>query len=106
MKKEDVMKKMGKKGAARGSMINKYGQVIEVREYQVDRGKSDSQLGRELTFTVLTLGLGAPVLLAEGEIETYWLYFHDGQLVQWGKAGDWAEAERSIYDVNFNISHQ
>lgn len=105
MQKEDVMKKMGKKGIARGAMVNKFGQVIEVREYQIDRGKSGSQLSREITVTLLTLGLCSPILFSEGEIETYWLYFYNGQLVQWGKAGDWREAERKIYDINFNISY-
>jgi hypothetical protein len=79
MGKEEVLEKLGANGMARGSIINKYGQVIEVREYEVWR----------------------PCV----GIETYWLFFCDGQLVKWGKAGDWAETQRNIYDINFNISH-
>jgi len=78
MSKDEVLESLGAKGMARGSIINKHGQVIEVREYEVWR----------------------PCV----GIETYWLFFCDGQLVKWGKAGDWAEAQRNIYDINFNIS--
>lgn len=106
MGKEDVLKKMGEGGVARGSMINKFGQVIEVREYQVDRGKPAAEWVEESIITALTLGLCFPILFTEGEIETYWFFFYDGQLVQWGKAEDWAVTERRIYDVNFNISHK
>jgi hypothetical protein len=79
MDKKDVMQKMSTRGVARGSIINKYNQTIEVREYLVGSyGPQDSDL--------------------------YWLYFCDGKLVQWGKAGDWAQAQRTIYDINFKVS--
>ena len=106
MSKEDVIQKMDGKGLARGSIINKYDQVIEVREYQIDHGKTRSQIGGEVAATLCTLGLCAPLLFSEGEIGTYWLYFCNGSLVQWGKAGDWAEAQRMIYDINFKISSE
>lgn len=104
MPKEEVVSRMDAPGVARGSMINKYGQVIEVREYKVDAGKSPTQKSNEIGFTIVTLGLGAPIFLEGGDIiDTYWLYFCDGRLVQWGKAGDWAEAQKQVYDINFNI---
>jgi hypothetical protein len=103
MTKEDVMKKMPKGGVARGAVVNKFGQKIEVREYQLDRGKSGGEVAGEVAITLFTFGLGSPVLFSHGSIETYWLYFYEGRLVQWGRAGDWAETERRIYDINFNM---
>jgi len=104
MTKDEVIQTMDGNGIARGSIINKYGQVIEVREYQIDHGKSGSQVGAEVALTLLTFGFCAPILFSEGEIGTYWLYFCNGNLVQWGRAGDWAEAQKMIYDINFNVS--
>lgn len=81
MDKQDVIEKMSARGVARGSIINKHGQQIEVREYEVRAFRPFS----------------------EPRVDYYWLYFCDNKLVQWGKAGDWAEAQRMVYDVNFNI---
>lgn len=99
-----MIKNMKCSGVARGSIINKYGQVIEVREYKVDAGKSSEQTGREVAFAVGTFGLGAPIFFSHGDIDTYWLYFCNGKLVQWGKAGDWAAAQKMVYDINFKMS--
>lgn len=32
---------------------------------------------------------------------TYWLYFHDDKLVQWGEAGDWRKESDRIYEYRF-----
>lgn len=80
MNKQDVIEKMSANGIARGSIINKYGQQIEVREYEVK---------------VFRPWIGT-------NVDSYWLYFCNGKLVQWGMAGDWAEAQRVVYDINFN----
>jgi hypothetical protein len=106
MNKQEVINKMSSKGVARGSILNKFGQVIEVREYKVDAGKTGDQLGEEIAFTIGTFGLGAPIFCRHGEIHTYWLYFCEGTLVQWGRSGDWAEAQKVIYDINFNVSKE
>jgi hypothetical protein len=79
MAKEDVMKKMSSRGVARGSITNKYGQIIEVREYEI---------------SVWRPWVGT-------DIDFYWLYFFEGKLAQWGKAGDWDEAQKIIYEINF-----
>ena len=100
------MKKMDVPGVARGSIINKFGQVVEIREYKVDAGKSPDQKKREIALTIGTFGLGSPIFLEGGDIiDTYWLYFCDGRLVQWGKAGDWTEAQKQVYDINFNVKN-
>lgn len=73
--KQQVQTAMGKPTAARGSMTNKYGQVIEVWEYALYKPSSG------LTF--------------------YWLYFYNGKLVQWGQAGDWQREADRIYEIRF-----
>lgn len=67
MDKDQVREKMSSNGVARGSIINKYNQKIEVREYKVDVGKTSNQLGQEIAFTVATLGLGAPIFCTHGD---------------------------------------
>ncbi|NGX61530.1 MAG: hypothetical protein K940chlam9_01016 [Chlamydiae bacterium] len=104
MSKEEVKRNMKLPGVARGAIINKFGQSIEVREYKIQHPKTGEQFGAEVALTLLSFGLAAPILFSGGEVETYRLFFYDNKLVRWGLAGDWAEAERKIYDINFNIS--
>jgi len=83
MFKDDVISVMGNPTAVRGSMTNKYGQVIEVWEYALYRTGDDAFYG----------------------IPTYyWLYFYDGNLVQWGQAGDWQREADRIYEMRFGRS--
>jgi hypothetical protein len=49
--------------------------------------------------TVITLGVGAVAF--RGERRDFWLYFHDGKLVQWGQAGDWRKEADRIYEYRF-----
>jgi len=102
MDKEQVVATIGKPSVLRGSIKNKHGQIIEIWEYRVDKGKNGHQVGSEMILTVFTLGIMSPILLTEGEIENYWLYFCDGTLVKWGQAGDWGREADVIYEVNFN----
>jgi hypothetical protein len=78
--KQEVQTAMGKPTAARGSMTNKYGQVIEVWEYALYKTGDDAFYGNR-TF--------------------YWLYFYNGKLVQWGEAGDWKREADRIYEIRF-----
>lgn len=100
--KKQVTDRIGKPAIARGSMVNKYNQVVEIWEYQVDRGLTGSEISANVAATVFTLGFAAPLLNYEGSIETYWLYFHNDRLVQWGKAGDWKKEADAIYEVRWN----
>jgi len=104
MTKEQIIKKLGDPSIFRGSMVNKFSQTIEVFEYDVDRGKSGNQITAETIITISTLGLGAPIFLSKGQIETLWFYFYDNKLVQWGKAGDWQAQATAIYEVRFGPS--
>lgn len=80
MTKPEVISSIGNPTADRGSMTNKYNQVIEVWEYALYKTDDDAFYGRP-TF--------------------YWLYFYDGKLVQWGEAGDWQKEADRIYEMRF-----
>lgn len=101
MTRQEVVTRLGSPRVVRGSVQNKFGQVIEVFEYRftmpVDDG-SGMKVSKRV-FTVATVGLGALVL--DGESREYWLYFHDGKLVQWGEAGDWNREADRIYQFKF-----
>lgn len=76
MKKSQVREEMGNPKVVRGSIKNKYGQIVEVWEYRLCDNK-------------VSIGQGC---------EDYWLYFVDGTLAQWGKAGDWQREADKIYE--------
>lgn len=106
MSKDEVMEELGEPSVVRGAITNKFNQTVEVWEYRMDKGKTGKRVGAEVTATLVTFGILAPVLFSSGEIQDYWLYFYDNKLVQWGQAGDWkAEADR-IYEFNFNPSEK
>lgn len=102
MQKSEVIDTIGEPRILRGSITNKYGQTIEVWEYRVKMPNDDSagQIIGKSIFTILTFGAGAATFRTHKE--DYWLYFVDGKLVQWGQAGDWNDAQKQIYEVNFN----
>lgn len=102
MSKEQLAGELGN-GIRRGAVKNKYDQTVEVWEYKVKEGISGAQLGAQIGISILTLGMTAPLIGQGGAINAYWLYLVDGKLVRWGQAGDWDDAQRQIYDVNFNI---
>ncbi|NGX30973.1 MAG: hypothetical protein K940chlam8_00331 [Chlamydiae bacterium] len=103
MNKSQLASKLGQ-GIRRGAIKNKFSQNIEVWEYKVKEGVSGRQLGAQIGLTVLTFGITAP-LIGDGETNRYWLYFCDGELVRWGQAGDWEDAQKKIYDINFNVNN-
>jgi len=80
MTKSEAEKNVGKPDAVRGAIQNKYGQTIEVWEYMLVK---------------------SPNYLTPGPVVTYWLYFCDGKLVQWGEAGDWGKEADRIYEIRF-----
>lgn len=102
MKKEKAMDGMSSRGYMRGSVLNKWGDIIEVREYQVERPPEPAFYIAGAILTVCTFGIMFPILFAGGTVDTYWMYFANDKLIQWGKAGDWKEAERIIWDININ----
>lgn len=106
MSKDQVVKVLGEPKAVRGAIINNYGQNVEVWEYHLTVGKKTSTGGKiaigiiGTAFVVGTAGLGLPFLAPD--MDDYWFYFVDGELSQWGKAGDWDVAKRQVLDIKFN----
>lgn len=82
MSEGEVIQKMEEPTSVRGSIKNKYGQTIKVWEYRLYR------------YSGAIEGLSR-------DYDLYWLYFVDGKLVQWGKAGDWRREADRIYEMRF-----
>ncbi|MGA2624769.1 MAG: hypothetical protein ABSF91_12995 [Bacteroidota bacterium] len=77
MTKAQVQGAIGDPDLARGSIRNKYDQLIEVWEYN-------------------------PLVSNWGwDRKRMWVYFCDGQLVQWGEAGDWQREADRIYEIRY-----
>lgn len=102
MKKDSVVDVLGKPEAARGAVRNKFNQVIEVWQFTLSAPSKDSagMVAGKAALTVLSAGMGAATF--RGERQTFWLYFLEDELVQWGQAGDWDQAQKTIYEVQFN----
>jgi hypothetical protein len=101
MTKQEVRQRLGSPTVARGALTNKYGQTVEILEYKLAM-PSDETVGSVVgksAMTVITLGVGAVAF--RGERRDFWLYFHDGKLVQWGQAGDWRKEADRIYEYRF-----
>lgn len=77
MSKSQVKEVMGNPDVVRGSVINKYNQVIEVWQYK----------------------LYSDWMRMEKNAEIYWLYFADGKIYQWGQAGDWEVESKNLYEI-------
>lgn len=104
MKKVQVVEELGQPRVHRGSVRNKFEQVVEVWEYRFAL-PHDEDVGTILgksAMTVVTFGMGAASF--SGERKDYWLYFVEDELVQWGESGDWFKEAERIYEVDFNPS--
>ncbi|HLA27594.1 MAG TPA: hypothetical protein VJZ49_06840 [Syntrophales bacterium] len=104
MTKDEIIGALGEPAVARGSIRNKFNQVIEVWEYTLALPSTDSagQVVGKSVLTFITLGMGAATFRPEKK--NYWLYLLDNKLAQWGEAGDWRKEPERIYDFNFNPS--
>ena len=78
MTKEDVRRVMGEPKAVRASMVNEWGQTIEVWEYGLYESGDDAFYGFD---------------------RTYFLYFCDGELYKWGKPGDLRAPPDETYEI-------
>lgn len=102
MSKDEVVTALGEPRVVRGSIRNKFNQIVEVWEYTLTLPAKDSAgqiVGKTVT-TVITLGMGADRF--RPETKNYWLYFVENKLSQWGEAGDWGKEPERIYEFNFN----
>ena len=103
MTREQITRKLGHPKMLRGSIINAIGQVIEVFEYDVDTGKSSSQIASEVGYGFLAAFLGIWIISGNSNkhIQPFWFYFYDGRLVKWGGAGDWQNETHIIHEMRF-----
>ena len=76
MTKRQVQSIMDKPSEVRGEIVNKYEQVITVWQY--DLYQEDNNW-----------------------TTAHWLYFCNGRLVQFGRAGDWQREADRIYEMRF-----
>lgn len=97
--KAEIQRRMGSPGAVRGAIVNRYGQHVEVWEYQLS---TSSQSAQKLGLGALTMGMSLLIPDRNQVLGSYyWLYFVDDRLVQWGQAGDWAREADRIYEIQF-----
>ncbi len=77
MSKKDVINTLGEPELARGAITNKYGQLIEVWEY--------NRLVSNWSW----------------EKRRMWVHFSNGKLAQWGQAGDWKKEADRIIEIRY-----
>ena len=101
MSKKEVKNHLGEPAVVRGAVTNQHGQVIEVLEYILAMPSTDSagQIIAKSLGTIVSLGLLAGKF--KGERRSFWLYFMEDKLVQWGQAGDWQEERKRISGIRF-----
>jgi len=99
MTKEQVINKIGSPKVVREAVKNKAGQTIEIWEYELSTRQA-GEFYQDVIFTVGTAGIAAPMAISRSkeQIQSYWLYFYNGKLIQWGQAGapagDWITTEK------------
>ena len=105
MPKGEVVKNLGEPTAVRGSIKNKFNQNVEVWEYELVAPKHTSA-GEEFgNFALAVISIGTLAnQVYKDNVKTYWLYFYDNKLAQWGEAGDWSKEADRIYQFDFNPS--
>lgn len=88
MKQEQVVKRIGPPKSVRSAVTDSAGQAIEIWEYDLSTRQRGEFL-RDVVYSVGTVGIAAPRLIEKNteEVQSYWLYFCNGTLVQWGLAG-------------------
>ena len=99
MTKEQVINKIGSPKAVREAIKDKSGHAIELWEYNLSTRQA-GEFYQDVLFTIGTAGIIAPIAISRSkeQIQSYWLYFYDGKLVQWGQEGtqpgDWKVDEK------------
>jgi len=86
--KETVEQNIGSPDEIRGSMKNTEGKTVTVWQYNLCGSAFDSIGNFFLGIFIFTASWW---IVPHTEYNSYWIYFVDGQLAQWGRAGDWRE---------------
>jgi hypothetical protein len=109
MTKEKLIEEIGEPSVYRGSMVNKFHQIIDVFEYWVDFGPEYTKLAAHGFLSGLCFSLCMPLYflvaplccLIESRLDQYWMFFFNNKLAKWCKAGDWETAQHSIQEIRF-----
>ena len=99
MTKEQVIDKIGSPKAVREAIKDKSGQTIEIWEYDLSTRQA-GEFYQDIVLTIGTAGIAAPMAISRSkdQVQSYWFYFYNSKLVQWGQAGaqpgDWKVVEK------------
>lgn len=89
MKKESVIDIVGTPDEIRGSIKNVDDDVVTVWQYDLySKSSAWANLGLGI-FPFFTISWWTPTLGNYNRPDSYWLYFVNNYLTQWGRAGDW-----------------
>ena len=81
---------MGGPTLIRGVVKNRYGETVEVLEYNLTKEETERQLSVDLL-----------VAFELKETQNYWLYFVNDELVKLGEATNWKKEAKKIYKARF-----
>lgn len=99
---QEVTNNVGKPNLVRGTLTNRFGQQIEVWEYEVAFPDEPGVRDFKVFFSAVTFGLGSPVWLVQNT-KTYWFYFVDSRLARWAEAGDWDHEVERLYELPWKL---
>jgi len=96
MTKKAVTESFGQPTAVKAIIRNRFGQTIEVWEYNLAMPDDPSEESFKKISATLTAGLASPAWLVQ-TTQPYWFYFLDSKFAKWQEAGDWeAEMEQLL----------
>lgn len=103
MTKDQINKILGQPKLLRGSIINRDRQIVEVFEYDVDTGKSSSQIWSNIGYAFLAAFCNVWIFAqgSDSHIKPFWFFFHNNVLVKWGGAGDWQQEMYIVHEMKF-----
>jgi len=89
MEKEKVIDLIGTPDEVRGSLKNVDDDIVTVWQYDLySKSSAWANLGLGI-FPFFTITWWTPTLGNYNRPDSYWLYFVNSYLAQWGRAGDW-----------------
>ncbi|MCH7923771.1 MAG: hypothetical protein IH975_12175 [Nitrospinae bacterium] len=96
MTKKAVTESFGQPTTVKAVIRNRFGQTIEVWEYNLALPDDPSEESFKKITATMTAGVLAPVWLVQNT-KPYWFYFLDSKFAKWREAGDWeAEMEQLL----------
>lgn len=89
MEKQKVIDLIGTPDEVRGSVKNVDGDIVTVWQYDLyNKSSAWYNLGLGV-FPFFTITWWVPTLGNYNRPDSYWIYFVNENLAQWGRAGDW-----------------